>query len=744
MTGDSDMQSPMEPRRACQECNRKKTKCDMRRPKCGLCARTGSACSFPSKRKRPTPRKPQLKSQSREIKDGVSKLLQVLHTATQQDAGASMSAAQREAAQSLLQDSLKGLLTELLPSHGDASQDQNDPDRQTHDDQHPDDDDDDGLETDEDDQDQPSSTDDVAYHEPDPDASSASPQPKLKNNVTCSLAIDLTQLFFRKVQAWLPLLHHPRFQARFETQMLVDGDVMKHLAADDALLLYGMFALSARFSTHPALMHIPPLKRGHIFAERARQTYLKARSASDPSLTHLQGCIVLTYYFYTSGPTPKGWLLIGECVRLAYDLGLSEIDDDAWTPSSPLMTVDREELRRAWWLVWELDTFASSVSRKPFSIDRKRMAVKLPISDEAWFSGNEIQSSELVMTPGQSWRSLEHCSNQDERAWFLVANHFMTMIHDRIQQRQELSIDEKLTLDNEITCFRLALPPTLQLDPELVVFTPDTFPKCNWVIGTHLMLMTASYMSAGLATIDSDDRSMSVVSTGGFSPLRLRAAELSRIVALWDSRYIAAAHPFYTCMMLPINAFEGENLHSQQLVATTHNLSKLVLRHVGEKWRLGLVVRGKKILLEPILILTVLPEIAKMLERPNNLTDQEKQLAKRYKAFFQSPQFAANSPTNSLTRSDKDSRPAEASDSAPYQNAFAIMQQPVQVPAEFSNTMYSSDQVPLADYILLDQTGFPNMPFNAYDSQVDLDLGFSDFFGGYPENNTDFHKMRGS
>ncbi|KIV96559.1 hypothetical protein PV10_00408 [Exophiala mesophila] len=728
MTEDTAIQAPMEPRRACQECNRKKTKCDMRRPKCGLCARTGSACSFPSKRKRPTPRKPQLKSQSRDIKDGVSRLLQLLHTATQQDAGTSMSPTQREAAQSLLQDSLKGLLTDILPSNGDDLQHRGDPDHPSQDDQHADDNEYDGLETDEDDdEDQQSSADDVIHDDPGSGPSSASSKPKLQNEITCSLAIDLTQLFFEKIQAWLPLLHRPRFQARFEPSMLVDGDVMRSLAVDDALLLYGMFALSARFSTHPALKNIPPMKRGHIFAERARQMYLKSRSTADHSLIHLQGCIVLTNYFYTSGPTPKGWLLIGECVRLAYELGLSDIDDDMWTPSSPLISIDKEELRRAWWCVWELDTFASSVSRKPFSIDRKRMAVKLPMSDEAWFSGNPVESNELLMTPGQTWRTLEYSSNQDERAWYLVANHLATMIHDRSQQRQEVSIDEKMMLDNEITCFRLALPPTLQLDPELVVFTPETFSKCNWVIGTHLMLMTASYISGAMGAAESDDRSSSAASAAaGLSPLRLKAVELSRIIGLWDSRYIATAHPFFTCMLLPFNVFEFETLRSQQLIATTHNLSKLVLRHVGEKWRLGLVCC----------------EIAKMVERPNNLTDQEKQLAKRYKLFFQGPQVVANSPANSLPRSDRDSRSVEGGDPSSSQHSMSIMHQPVHLPGEYATTMYSADQMPLADYILLDQTGFQNMPFNAYDSQVDLDMGFSDFFGGYPEHKPDFSQMR--
>src|SRR5436853_7908395 len=43
--------------RACQECNRKKTKCDMQRPCCGLCQRRGRSCAFPTKRKQPEPRK---------------------------------------------------------------------------------------------------------------------------------------------------------------------------------------------------------------------------------------------------------------------------------------------------------------------------------------------------------------------------------------------------------------------------------------------------------------------------------------------------------------------------------------------------------------------------------------------------------------------------------------------------------------------------------------------------------------
>ena len=220
----------------------------------------------------------------------------------------------------------------------------------------------------------------------------------------------------------------------------------------------------------------------------------------------------------------------------------------------------------------------------------------LPISDEAWFSEVYVPSSELFLLPGQSWRSLQGSSNQDERAWFLVANSFMATIHDRLQQKQDVSADEKLTMENEICCFKLALPPSLRLDPETLVYSPSTFSRCNWVIGTHLMLMAASFMVSGIITTENDDHSVSSLNTSAASPLRQRAIELSRIISLWDSRYIVVAHPFLTCMMLPPYAIEGDVLRSQPLISSTHDLAKLILAHFAEKWKLGSVVSGKTLL----------------------------------------------------------------------------------------------------------------------------------------------------
>jgi hypothetical protein len=282
----------LEPRRACQECNRKKTKCDMRRPVCGLCLRTGNSCTFPSKRKKPTQRKPQLKAQSRKISDSISRLVQVLEAASRAGDGSDDQEGRREIPQTLLRDSLKGLLAEIKETDHQSA-DNNDQATDQHNQ---------SAASEADEAEDESQEIDEQEFEQAPLQGSTEPSTKLptptmtptaESMITCSLAVDLLNLFFDKVQAWAPILHRPRFQAKYERQLLVDGDVMQGLPVDESLLFYSMFAMSARFSNHPRFAGVPPNKRGYEFARRARDFYSQARSLRNPSLTYLQGCILL-------------------------------------------------------------------------------------------------------------------------------------------------------------------------------------------------------------------------------------------------------------------------------------------------------------------------------------------------------------------------------------------------------------------------------------------------------------------
>jgi hypothetical protein len=568
---------------------------------CGLCLRTGTPCNFPSQRKRPSRRKPLL-NHPRELNDRVSTLVQILTGEIRSGEGDEASTSIRDLPESSLRQFLQTLLEDVDQSKN-SSQNVVDPpvDELRPNNHH--------IVNETLNQDLEYGHTEMEESNPRPQGNGESvsnsagdldqPVPpataKGRREITYALAMQLIQLFFDNIQPWLPLLHRPRFLVWVEEKLNVEGDILRGLNPDEALTLCSMFALAARFSHHPRFANLPALEKGDEFAELAAQAYGKSRLSSNPPFAHIQGCILLAFYFYTSGPNKQGWILIGVCVRLAYIMGLSEIDDEEWVPPRPMDAVEKEELRRAWWLVWELDTFASMTFRKPFSIDRKRMAVKLPISDQAWFAELEIDSAEMMTTSGQIWKSLRGSPNQDARSWFLLADQCMSNVLDRLQQRHGLTLEHKVILENEVACFKIALPPALRLDTEPLEFTPSTFAASNWILGIHIMLMATSFMISGAIEADPDGQSPASGSGSVSStlPVRQRAITLSRILNQWDAKYISLSHPFLSCLIVAPFIRDSDLLLANPLVASSHDLSKVVLSCFAEKWKIAYVAQGK-------------------------------------------------------------------------------------------------------------------------------------------------------
>jgi hypothetical protein len=149
--------------------------------------------------------------------------------------------------------------------------------------------------------------------------------------------------------------------------------------------------------------------------------------------------------------------------------------------------VDYEEQRRAWWSVWELDAFDSIASRRPFSIDKHRMHVFLPVSDEAWFSGKQIESAILSPDILQCWKALKDSPNRDERAWFLISN-FITV--QALELCQQLHISKKTISDIEtvVSCFSLLFHEKFRASNDQLIFGEANYGKSNWLVLTRLMV----------------------------------------------------------------------------------------------------------------------------------------------------------------------------------------------------------------------------------------------------------------
>lgn len=568
-TGEIDVSMPT---RACQECHRKKTKCDMRHPVCGLCTRISSLCEYPSMRKRPSRSgtKQQHREKLQKVDDHLSTLVRLLEndsTLAERPIRPALWADPHpqppppphsiQQARSVWSDeqevrSVGRLDNPLVPAppspHSTNTQ---------------------------------SSPGQTLEHRIEyPEVSS----PAI--TVSHELASHLLDVYFEKVAPWLPLIHKPQFMQRCSQHFCQGPDALANLPPEDIFILLSMFALAARYSSLDRCWSGPPRDRGRLYAREAQRMYPHVRNLQEPSLRYLQGCILLAFYLYTSGMALQCWVLVGVCVHFALDLGLSDLDDENRAAELPSSPIEQEELRRTWWAVWELDTFGSMILLRPFVVDRRHVAVKLPISDQAWFAGDHVKSDTLRLHKQIDWTALCASPNQSERAWFLVAYSILAKIYDRLLLRESISVDEQTVLENEISCVKLALPPNFQQRPEHLGL--DNGPAANnWIIGTHLLLSTASYLIHVLSSIK-DDKSLPPEERNDLvSRERFRVVEMSAILRMWPPSCIPTAHPFLSVSLCPLFGSPTQTILDSPTYQSFDKLASLVQTRFGEKWDLG-------------------------------------------------------------------------------------------------------------------------------------------------------------
>ncbi|KAG9495067.1 hypothetical protein J7337_013300 [Fusarium musae] len=385
---------------------------------------------------------------------------------------------------------------------------------------------------------------------------------------------DLVHIFFSKTQGWLPLLHKPRFFARFMNNGAFDD---RNYSNTEALLLCGMFALAARHSTNSWFHSSPAPDRGQAFMEKANTYYEKCQPDQTPSLEYLQGCILLAAYEYASGPSHRAWILAGVCIRLAYDLNLCSMDEQDESSDWSIL----EEQRRAFWITWELDTFGSLMSRRPSSITRSLVMVKLPVSDEAWFADRPVESPVVDPRPSEVWKLLIDSPNQDPRAWFLIANILLSVASEFAAGRFTCQRDKEELID-AITCFSLAMSQRFNLETLELETSSGDAARHNWIIGMHLMLTCTR--TTIQATFKPEN------------PETLRSPRhLSRIFYHWYPDYIPLCQPFLACCLLSDRAYPSKDMTDASYTGY-HNseLVSLVLSQYATVWNLASIIINLK------------------------------------------------------------------------------------------------------------------------------------------------------
>lgn len=357
-----------------------------------------------------------------------------------------------------------------------------------------------------------------------------------------------------------------------------------------------------------------------------------------PTLVYLQGLTVLAFYLYAMEPNSQGWVLIGICSRLAYELELDKVDED-FEKTKYQMTIPeawsrQEERRRLWWCIWELDGFAAAIACRRPTIDKGNMQVMLPVSDKTWFSNTPVESAIIDPVPTTAWKTLEKCENQDVRAWFLLANFLLLSAHDLAQSRRSSKEDVK-ALETAVACFFLLMPSDYNLSSPSLSFTDRSYQRSNWIISLNIMLqgyvtppwsyhMTISinYSDIRVSTFiflrfvgetstangptNSNNHLLAPLAAGSHfksstTGYHVNADQIFTALRLWNPAYIALHTPFISCLVIgpaainlrtAIEIKKNPAMHPQ-FTGLELELLSLALHKVGIYWKFGSILRGK-------------------------------------------------------------------------------------------------------------------------------------------------------
>ncbi|KAI0517423.1 fungal-specific transcription factor domain-containing protein [Xylaria bambusicola] len=300
----------------------------------------------------------------------------------------------------------------------------------------------------------------------------------------------LTDLYFLHITS-VSLFHRPTFERRVYVELMPE---------QASTLLASMFCLAARYAQSGDTSDLNRYEgTGALLPERFYEiasdaTHKQLQNCGDklPPLFLLQALVLTTYNELVIGVRGLAWRSLGLVIRIAYEMGLHLVDLPSRSTrkdgsESVEVWIAKEERRRVWWTIWELEVFATTIRRCPIGMDQSQHATLLPVEDTFWFEGKKAPSCFLDADPTLRWKNLQKSGNENGRAWFILVNSFMCDAHSLANpsvpqgvtfgrgqpsgaQRHSRSADigpRLVVLENCVSCFSMALPKQLQYRPYL-------------------------------------------------------------------------------------------------------------------------------------------------------------------------------------------------------------------------------------------------------------------------------------
>ncbi|OSX59228.1 hypothetical protein POSPLADRAFT_1048569 [Postia placenta MAD-698-R-SB12] len=230
----------------------------------------------------------------------------------------------------------------------------------------------------------------------------ALPMPEEVEYPDRDLADKLVEAYFAKFHFLMPVIDKPNFMRRYAYLMdhTHDAELARRQTAFIALVC-AVFAVASRFVNDPRLSNRDNLDdagMGMIYYERA--LILHYISHASTQIEHVQCLLLMSSFLCSVNCLPQAWLLAGQAVRTAQDIGLHR------SPRRLLITpAEKETRRKVWWGVYTLDRMLALALGRPLATEDADCDVELPVEvdDESlaeYFSGAHLSQHTPMLMKG--------------------------------------------------------------------------------------------------------------------------------------------------------------------------------------------------------------------------------------------------------------------------------------------------------------------------------------------------------
>lgn len=279
----------------------------------------------------------------------------------------------------------------------------------------------------------------------------------------------LTDLFFKHINTWCPILHR-----RSTLDSLFGSTTLEEA---DRILLHAIVATTLRFSTDSRLSD-PARERYHATSKQKVLLY----GLENSSVKALQALVILALDIMGNSNGPPGWNLLALITRSVVQLGLAvETTSASIAPLYPSIYtlramvlpesksfIEDESRRRLFWMVYLLDRYATIATAFEFALDDKEIDRKLPCRDDLFARNQPIDTRWFQTEDGEqhNLNDMNHPENLGSFSYYIEILGILSQIHRFLKKPVDISAlsdveqwqQQYRQLDSKLNNWKFSLP----------------------------------------------------------------------------------------------------------------------------------------------------------------------------------------------------------------------------------------------------------------------------------------------